>query len=540
MLSTMLLAAAGCGAGDSVHAQHEAVPLYDNLGTHSYTISTKVPAAQAYFDQGLRLYYAFNHGEAIRAFEEAGRLDPRCAMCSWGVALSYGPNINLPMDAESGAAAWVALQEALARRAHASPREQAFIDALAVRYSAEPTQQRAALDSAWARAMEQVAAQYPSDPEASTLYAEALMTLSPWQYWNRDGSPRPHTPEILERLEAVLARHPDHPGANHFFIHAVEAVDPHRAVPMAERLAGLMPGAGHLVHMPGHIYVRVGRYMDAIRANEHAVHADETWISDHNPAMGIYTVGYYPHNYDFLAFAAGMIGRSRQALEAADRMAALVPEQLLGAPGMTLLQNHLSRHLQVRVWFNRWDEILEFAEVPEHLPYARGIRHYARGRALAARGGVQAATRELDALRQAAAHPDLDGATLEFNAATALLGIAADVLNGHIAAAREDWDAAVASLRNAAAREDELVYGEPPEWTVPVRQDLGFILLRAGQHAAAEAAFREDLRRFPDNGWSLAGLMNSLAAQGRAAEAAAVQQQFQRAWSSADVDPPGR
>lgn len=521
-------------------ATTEPVPLYDNLGTHHYAITTDVPAAQQYFDQGLRLYYAFNHGEAIRAFAEAARLDPQCAMCNWGVALAYGPNINLPMDEESGAAAWTAIQEALARRQHASAREQAMIDALARRYSAEPMAERAPLDSAWARAMGEVVQRYPSDPEASTLYAEALMTLSPWQYWNRDGSPRPHTPEILERLEGVMAAHPDHPGANHFYIHAVEAVDPQRAVPMAERLAGLMPGAGHLVHMPGHIYVRVGRYQDAIRANEHAVHADESWIRDHNPAMGTYTVGYYPHNYDFLAFAAGMIGRSRQALEAADRMASLVSDELLRAPGMTLLQNHLSRRLQVRVRFDRWDEILAATAPAEDLPYARGIWHYARGRALAARNDVTAAMAELEALRQAATHPDLEGAVIEFNGAVNLLGIATDVLAGHIAAAREDWDAAVASLRSAVQREDDLVYGEPPEWTVPVRQDLGFILLRAGRAVEAETAFREDLQRFPDNGWSLAGLSRSLAAQGRAEDAAVVQQQFERVWATADVDPPIR
>jgi tetratricopeptide (TPR) repeat protein len=534
--------------GDALHAQGGGgVPLYDNLGTHHYTISTSVPRAQQYFDQGLRLYYAFNHGEAIRAFNEAARLDPRCAICYWGTALAYGPNINLPMDSASGVAAWDALGEAMARREHATAKERALIEALSRRYSAVPVAERAPLDSAYARALQQVVARYPQDPEVRTLYAEALMTLSPWQYWNRDGSPRPDTPELLAQLEAVLETHPDHPGANHFFIHAVEAVDPQRAVPMAERLAGLMPGAGHLVHMPGHIYVRVGRYLDAIRANEHAVHADETYIQDHNPAFGIYTLGYYPHNYDFLAFAASMIGRSRQAIEATDKMATLVPEELLREPGLTLLQNHMTRGLQMRVRFGLWDDILTATEAPTatapepapDLPYAHGIWHYARARALAASGQVDRADAELAQLRAAAAHPGLEGAALEFNPATALLAIATDVLAAYIAEARGDHAQAVTLLRSAASREDDLVYGEPPEWSVPVRHDLGAVLLRAGRPEEAEAVYREDLQRFPENGWSLHGLAASLTAQGRTDEAEAVRRRFAEIWKTADVRIPG-
>jgi hypothetical protein len=332
---------------------------------------------------------------------------------------------------------------------------------------------------------------------------------------------------------------PDHPGANHFYIHAVEAVDPRRALPMAERLAGLMPGAGHIVHMPGHIYVRVGRYLDAIRANEHAVHADESYIRDHNPTLGMYTVGYYPHNYDFLAFAASMIGRSRQAIEAADRMPSLVPEEMLRMPGMTLLQNGTSRGLQMRVRFGRWDEILETPEPAMDLPYARGIWHYARGRALTAHGDIQAAEAALAELRAAASHPGLEGATLEFNPATALLAIAADVLAAYVAEARRDVAGAVSLLRAAAVREDDLVYGEPPEWSIPVRHDLGAVLLAAGRAAEAEAVYREDLERFPDNGWSLEGLARSLGVQGRTQEAAAVQRRFAEIWSSADVKISG-
>jgi tetratricopeptide (TPR) repeat protein len=526
--------------GDVAHEQHAAggVLLYDDLGTLHFGITASADA-QRYFDQGMRLYYAFNHAEAIRAFDEAARFDPSCAMCYWGTALALGPNINMPMDSASGAAAYAAVREAVARQEHAAPVERALISALSARYGEAPAPERSRLDSLYARAMQQVAGQFPEHPEVLSLYAEALMDLSPWQYWNRDGSPRPDTPGILAALERVIAGQPQHPGANHFYIHAVEAVAPERALPMAENLAGLMPGAGHIVHMPGHIYIRVGRYEDAIRANEHAVHADESFISDHNPAMGVYTLGYYPHNYDFLAFAASMIGRSAQALDAADRMAELVNTELLGTPGLTVLQNQLSRGLQMRVRFGRWDEILRAPEPPAEAPYARAIRHFARGRAFTARGDARSAAGELARLRTAAAHSSLEGTPIEFNPASAVLAIAALVLDGHIAAARGDQASAIDLLTAAAAAEDELVYGEPPEWSLPVRYDLGNVLLNAGRAAEAEAAFRADLRRFPENGWSLDGLSRSLAAQGRDAEAAAVRLRFEESWKTADVTITG-
>lgn len=536
--STAFLALALVAQGghqDHGAQQADEVPLYDDLGDHHYAITTDVPEAQAYFDQGLRLYYAFNHAEAIRSFGEAQRLDPACAMCWWGEALAYGPNINLPMDSASGVAAYAALEEALARREGASEKERALIEALAERYSPDPLAERAARDSAYARALERVVERHPDDPEARTLYAEALMDLSPWEYWNRDGTPRPDTPELLAQLENVLADHPNHPGANHFYIHAVEAVQPERAVAAAERLAGLMPGAGHLVHMPGHIYIRVGRYADAIEANEHAIHADETWIADQNPAFGVYVAGYYPHNYDFLAFAASMIGRSDQALSAAEKMADIVPEEMLGAPGMDFLQHHMTRHLQMKVRFGRWDEILEAAAPRDDLPHARGMWLYARGRSLAARGDVEGAQEALAKLRATAEIPELADAALEFNTSGAVLSVATEVLAGHVAAARGDLDGAVDHLWDAARQEDDLVYGEPPEWTIPVRQELGAVLLKAERPEEAERAYRQDLERFPDNGWSLYGLARALRAQGRTEEAEAVEERFREVWSTADV-----
>lgn len=488
------------------------VPLYDNLGTHHYAVTTTQSQAQAYFDQGLRLYYAFNHAEAIRSFEEAARLDPACAMCRWGKALALGPNINLPMDSASGVAAWEAVREAMARRHQASAKERALIEALERRYTSVPPADRAGLDSLYARAMGELARRYPADPEIATLHAEALMDLSPWNYW-QDGAPRPDTPEILDRLETVLAMSPDHPGANHLYIHAVEAVAPERAVPMAERLAALMPGAGHIVHMPGHIYIRVGRYEDAIRANEHAVHADESWISDQNPGLGVYTAGYYPHNYDFLAFAASMIGRRGQAIEAAEAMPGLVPEEMLGLPGMTFLQHHRTRHLQMKVRFARWDEIRDTPAPAEAFRHARAMWHYAQGRALAATGDADGAAQSLEHLRAIANDPEVAPLPLEFNTSGQVLGVAAEVLAGYVALARGDHEGAVARLRGAAAIEDAMNYGEPPEWSVPVRQDLGAVLLRIGRYAEAERAFREDLVRFPGNTWSLEGLERSLEGQ---------------------------
>jgi len=525
------------GAQQTSDDAREGVPLYDNLGGHHYGITTARPAAQQYFDQGLRLYYAFNHQEAIRSFRAAQRLDSECAMCWWGEGLAWGPNINLPMDSASGAAAWTAVQEASRRKEGASRRERALIEALATRYAPVPPADRTALDSAYANAMAEVTRRYPDDPEAAVLYAESEMDLRPWDYWTEDGTPYPGIPEALAKLEEVMARDLEHPGACHFYIHAVEKVDPDRAIPCAERLAALMPGAGHLVHMPGHIYIRVGRYMDAIRANEHAVHADETYIQDQRPGVGIYTAGYYPHNYDFMAFAGTMAGRSRQAVEAARRVAALVPEEMLYAPGMTFAQHFLTRPLQVYVRFGLWDDVLESPAPDERLPHALAMWHYARGRAFVARGDLKAAEAELASLRGLVEGPALDGLRLEFNRSRDILAIGVHVLAGRLAEARGDDADAVAELRQAVEFEDGLLYGEPPEWTLPVRQELGSMLLAAERAAEAEQAFREDLERFRDNGWSLRGLELALRDLGRNEEAAAAAAAFTEAWRFADVSP---
>jgi tetratricopeptide (TPR) repeat protein len=540
VVGLLLVALTWLGAAYGLAGQTQAggtVPLYGDLGDHHYEITTSVPRAQQYFDQGLRLYYAFNHAEAIRSLGEAQRLDPSCAMCWWAEALAWGPNINLAMDSASAVAAYAAVQKARALGGGATERERALIDALAVRYDASPPPDRAALDRAYAEAMTRLVDRYSDDHEIAVLSAESVMDLMPWDYWTEDGRPRPGMADALGRLEGVLELNPRHPGACHFFIHAVEKLYPERAVPCAERLAALMPGAGHLVHMPGHIYIRVGRYLEAVQANQHAVHADETYIRDQQPGMGMYTAGYYPHNYDFMAFAAMMIGRSADAIGAAEKVAGLIPAEAFGTPGMDFLQHWSVRPLLVRVRFARWDELLATEAPPADRPHSRAIWHYARGRALVARGDVAGARREAEALRAIVNGGRLDGMGLEFNPSADVVRIAEGVLTGWIEAGASRFDAAVEALRGAVAREDALLYGEPPEWTVPARHDLGAVLLVAGRAAEAERVFREDLERFPDNGWSLHGLAAALRAQGRTADAGGVEADFRRAWGTADTDP---
>ncbi len=519
----------------------DSVPLYDDLGDHHVQIATDSAVAQNYFDQGVRLYYAFNHAEAVRAFKEAQRLDANCAMCWWGEAMAWGPNINMPMDEPSGIAAYAAVQGALARLEYASKHEQELINALAVRYAPVPPADRASLDQAYSDAMAGVAARYPDNQEVAVLYAESLMDLRPWDYWAEDGSPNPGIADALASLNSVIAVNEKHPGACHFFIHAVEKLYPERAIDCAERLANLMPGAGHLVHMPGHIYIRVGRYLDAVNANKHAIHADETYIQDQNPAMGMYTAGYYPHNYDFMAFATMMIGQSNDSIQAAEKVSRLIPGELLGAPGMDFLQHYSMRPLLIRVRFARWEELLTTAAPPVSQPHATAIWHYARGRAFAALQDSEAAALELDKLRAIAASPALKDMRLEFNLSVDVLAVAENVLAGWVEAASGKLVSAADHLYEAVRLEDALNYGEPPEWTMPARQDLGDILLLAERYGDAEQAFREDLQHFPKNGWSLHGLATSLRAQGKSIEAISVSAEFAKAWTYADtsVTNPG-
>jgi len=524
--------AAGEVPAPDTHATSDTVPLYDNLGAYHRDIRTDDARAQAYFDQGLRLQYAFNHAEAIRSYERALRFDPECAMCWWGVALAYGPNINAAMDSASGVAARHAIDRAVELARNGPAAEQALIRALEERYATDPVAARPPLDSAYARAMEVVATSFPGDADARTLYAASLMNLSPWFYWTGDYAnrkPRPGTPLILESLERALELDMNHPGACHYYIHSVEAAYPERAVACAERLAGLMPGAGHIVHMPGHIYIRVGRYADAVQQNEHAVHADETYIRDQNP-RGLYPSGYYPHNYHFMWFAATMAGMREKALYASRQVATKVPLEV--ALQVYWIQNVFVLPQLTLLTFGDWESVLDEPMPPSELENASAMAHYARGIALAALGRKSEAEAELQAIAMIAARA---GATEASEGPEIVIVIAEHALAGEIAMRTGDPGIAVKRLRIAAELEDGMVYEEPPVWYLPVRHALGRALLQADLPSEAESAYREDLARFPANGWSLLGLSQALEAQGRIDEARAVRGQFEEAWRRADT-----
>ncbi|MEZ4679990.1 MAG: hypothetical protein R2932_37795 [Caldilineaceae bacterium] len=513
------------------HAE-EHTPLLDNLGDFHRTITTESEEAQAYFDQGLVLAYGFNHELAIQSFQAALTHDPKCAMCYWGIAWALGPNINLPMDPALNGDAWTALEQAQALAKDASPVEQAFIEALAARYSQEAPENRADLDLAFAEAMGEVAAQYPDDADALTIYAEALMDLTPWNFWTAEGEPTEYTERILTTLEAALAIDPNHPAANHYYIHATEASkDPGRALESAKRLETLVPGAGHLVHMPAHTYWRTGRYADAVRANQHAAHSDETAVAGMPDAgtYNFYSVAYYPHNIHFESVAAAMMGDSATAIDAARRLVEAIPEQAY--QDLPFFEDFRPMPYQALVRFGRWQEMVDEPAPGEGLPFATAFWHYARGVALAELGRVDEAREELAAVEEAKSNPAFAGLIMaSFASAEQNLDMASGILSAAIASAEGDEDEAISQLEAAVAIQDSLPYIEPPAWYFPIRQLLGAELLAAGRTAEAEAAYRKDLEQYPANGWSLFGLHQALEAQ-----VATTQEAFATAWSDSDI-----
>jgi len=508
-------------------------PLFDGLGKHTRKIATRSEQAQRYFDQGLNLYYGFNLEEATRAFQEAARLDPDAIMAWWGIALAAGPNYNSPIDEARNLRAIEATQTALALAPKASESERAFVEALAVRYSSDPERDRAALDRAFADAMQKLAERYPDDLDARTIYAESLMNLRPWDLWSNDGEPRPGTLEIVSVLEGVLAKDPDHPGANHLYVHAVEASsEPAKGLAAADRLTKLVPAAGHLVHMPAHIYMRTGRYAQAAEANVRAIAADRAYFELSEPSFE-YRAMYYPHNIDFLWSAASMEGRSAESLRAAREMAASTPPDMVRE--MVDMEPGLVAPLFVLVRFGRWNEVLAEPAPPDDLPFATGSWQFARGIAHVRKGELEKADAELEALRKTIAATPPERTVQIVNKARDVLDVESAVLAGELAAARGEHGAAVAELEKAVTLQDRLRYMEPPPFFYPVRQSLGAVLLSAGKPAEAEAVYRKDLQMNPENGWSLHGLAQSLRAQGRTSEADEVQQRFVQAWSRADV-----
>jgi tetratricopeptide (TPR) repeat protein len=507
-------------------------PALTGLGTIHMAVATENARAQSFFNQGVRLLYAFNHDEARRAFREAARLDPGLAIAHWGVALTLSPNLNAPMTLENGRAARKAVQTARGAAMRASARERALIEALASRLADDPSSARPPLDRAYADAMAKVAAAYPGDPDVLTLYADAVMNTMPWDYWRKDGSPKPETAVIGGLLERVIAAHPDHAGAHHYYIHLYEASDkPERAEASADRLGALMPAAGHMVHMPAHIYIRTGRYADAAEANVRAIAADESYLAQCQ-AQGLYPVSYYPHNLHFLWAAATFEGRARVAIDAARQVAAKVPHHHAGALAWTA-------DFPVTPWlayvrFGRWQDMLTEPKPPASEPYATGIWHYGRGLGFVARGQVARAEAELAALTALLDHSAFR-TTLKDLPLLTNLQMASHVVRGELAARGGRHDEAIRHVSEAVAIEDELPYAEPPLWHQPTRQVLGALFLEAGRAAEAEAVYREDLRRFRENGWSLFGLWQSLTAQQRNEEARQVRARFERAWARADV-----
>jgi len=511
--------------------------LMQGLGTYHHKITTSSEQTQKFFDQGLTLAYAFNHAEAERSFREAARLDPNCAMCYWGISLVLGPNINMQMDKESVPPAYVALNKAKELMKNASAKEQDYIKALATRYGPSPVQDRTKFNEAYADAMREVAKKYPDDLDAATLFAEAMMDIHPWDYYNKQTrEPQPWTPEIVSTLESVMKKNPNHPGANHFYIHAVEASNhPERGLPMAERLSTLVPAAGHLVHMPAHIYIRTGDYKKASETNEHAIKSDDSYLSGCH-APGAYSMVYVPHNHHFLSASATLEGRSKVALDSANAVRSKVDPQMMRQEGMAVLQHFYMVPTFVMIRFGMWDDILKSPGPDKDLIYPTGIWHYARGLALVRTGKIDDATKELEQVKSVAANPALEKMLLmDLHKTTDLTQIEVEHLAGEIAAASKDYNSAVSHLQKAVQIEDSLTYDEPPVWPNPMRHYLGAVLLEAKRSSEAEKVYREELTKFPKNGWSLFGLEQSLIAQNKKQEADTVKKDLDVAWAAADI-----
>ena len=534
----LLLAFASCESpAPRTTAAAPAPPLFDSFGNLHRDTGSRVAASQRYFDQGLRMAYGFNHEAAGRAFAEAARLDPDCAICAWGQALVLGPNINMPMDPASAAQATALAQHAQRLSVHALPADRALIAALQLRYADPAPADRKPLDRAYADAMARVVEQFPEDDDAATLYAEALMDLSPWAYWTPDGKPTEFTPQILATLERVLQRNPRHIGAMHYYIHATEASPtPQRALPYADALAALAPGSGHLVHMPAHTYIRVGRYHDATMTNLAAGTADKAFLAFCHGSNGIYPLGYVPHNWHFATMTAGLSGSRTLALEAAAQAAQRVDRSRMATPPLEAMQLFLVAPLFTQVRFGQWDAILAQADAPAALPFPTAIWHFARGMAQVRKGALAAAQDELDALRGIASDPALAKVSfLDVNHADGLVAVAVPLLRGELLRAQGRRSEAIAALRAAAVAEDALNYDEPADWPLPVRPYLGAALLEAGHARDAADVYRQDLGIYPDNGWSLYGLAQAQRELGEARAAADSGRRYAAAWQWADM-----
>ena len=517
-----------------VDTTKQIAPLFENLGDHHFPISTKNSKAQAFFDQGLRLTYAFNHAEAHRSFMEAARQDPSSAMAYWGQAYTLGPNINdaLPDD-ERKTKAFEALTRATELMNEASPKEKALINALRARYSSDLSADLAELNTSYMEVMKKVQGQFAEDADIQTLYAAAVMNTMPWNYWDNDGNPMPNTEDAKKALESAISINSNHPGAHHYYIHMVELPKPDLAVPSADRLGSLMPAAGHLVHMPSHIYIRVGRYKDAVESNQNAILADEDYISQCF-SQGMYPLGYYPHNIHFLWSASSLLGDSETAIEAAKKTAEKVPLGELET--LPFLQDFASTPLLAYTRFGKWNQILTIPYPGDKYKHLKLIWHYSRGIAFLRKDNIKEANEELFALETMLKDPGLEEVVANYtNPSSEIAKVAHKVLAAEVSAYEGELTEAISLLEQAVELEDMLIYSEPSPWHIPTRQSLGYFLMKDGQFDAAEKVYREDLNNIRQNGWSLMGLHNSLKAQGKDEEAGQIKMEFDKAWEHADI-----
>ena len=525
----ILILSLSCSAAFAQTAPSPAIKLMPGVGNVHHHVSTTNAQAQAFFDQGMDFIYGFNHVEAEKSFRRAAELDPNLGMAYWGVAKALGPNYNLPVDPAREKQAYDAIQKAEALAKNAPQMERDYIQALAQRFTSDPSADLHQLDRNYRDAMRALSQKYPDDLDAATLSAEAGMDLNPWRLWNADGSAAPGTEEVVATLESVLKRDPNHMGANHYYIHAVEAsAHPERALPCADRLGALAPASGHLVHMPAHTYIRTGNHEQSAQVNEKAATADETLLKATNE-QGIYPMMYYTHNLHFITMADSMMGRYADALKAAHRVEAHVSPMAKQVP---MLDGFMPIPTLVMVRFRRWSDILSLPAPPAGLPMSNGIYHYARGLAFANQGKEAEARAELAELEKLA--PEMSKIpTNPTGAGNAqkIPKIAAELIQARLAKSKTET---VDHLRAGVALQDSMDYTEPPDWFYPVRESLGAALLENGQAAEAEKVFREDLERNPRNGRSLFGLRESLKAEGKAEDAEAVDQQFKSAWKNAD------
>lgn len=509
---------------EGVDSTRQIAPLFENLGNHQFKITTKEKASQLFFNQGLNLAFAFNHSESHRSFLEAERLDPQAAMNYWGQAYVLGPNINDQVpDANRRINAYTAIQEALKKKEGSSEKEIALIEALSHRYSKDSLADLKELNMDYMEAMRAVAEQFPEDADILTLYAASIMNTVPWDYWDKEGNPSPNIAKAKQALEKAMKINPSHPGTHHYYIHMVELPKPDLAVPSAEKLAGLMPGAGHMVHMPGHIYMRVGRYKEAVEANEAAIRVDEDYISQCY-AQGQYPLGYYPHNIHFLWSAATMMGNEAIAIEAAQKTAEKVSVSNLDDG--QFFQNFAATPMLAYMRFGKWNEILTTPDPGDDYSYLKMIWTFTRGIAFIRKGNLKEAEEELRVL---------ENRNIELGHEN-ISKVAFHVLAGEWAAASGDVEQGIEQLSQAVEFEDQLPYDEPSVWYIPTRQVLGRLFLQNGQFEEAEKVYREDLAYYRQNGWSLKGLYHSLMGQQKIKEADEVMISFKNAWKHADIE----